>query len=106
MGLVIKIHLKNSKWGITNFTRYYGTDHGHHGSNPHFTPYPEELEEPHKVEKPRWKFTREEVAKHCTKEDCWIIIHGKVYDVSEWILFHPGLDKIATVLFIHFFLNY
>jgi cytochrome b5 len=35
-------------------------------------------------------YTWEEVAKHCTDEDLWIVIHDKVYDVSKYQLEHPG----------------
>ncbi|VVB03529.1 unnamed protein product [Arabis nemorensis] len=31
-----------------------------------------------------------DVAKHKCKNDCWILIHGKVYDVSTFIEDHPG----------------
>ena len=30
------------------------------------------------------------MAKHNTDEDCWLIVDGKVYDVSEYVEFHPG----------------
>lgn len=30
------------------------------------------------------------VSKHNTKGDCWFIVHNKVYDVTEYIPFHPG----------------
>lgn len=36
------------------------------------------------------EYTCEEVKQHCTKNDCWVIISGEVYDLSKWIQFHPG----------------
>lgn len=30
------------------------------------------------------------VARHCTPSDCWIVIRGKVYDVTWWVPKHPG----------------
>lgn len=32
----------------------------------------------------------EEIAKHSTKQDCWVIVHGQVYDVTDFIDQHPG----------------
>ncbi|TDL18057.1 hypothetical protein BD410DRAFT_822490 [Rickenella mellea] len=34
------------------------------------------------------------VAEHNTRESCWIIVHGKVYDVTEFLDDHPGGSKI------------
>ncbi|AMD20006.1 HCL145Wp [Eremothecium sinecaudum] len=36
------------------------------------------------------KFTTAEVARHTTPEDCWFIIHGKVYDITKLLSTHPG----------------
>eukprot|EP01062_Namystynia_karyoxenos_P058375 TRINITY_DN49937_c0_g1_i1.p2 TRINITY_DN49937_c0_g1~~TRINITY_DN49937_c0_g1_i1.p2 ORF type:complete len:150 (+),score=31.28 TRINITY_DN49937_c0_g1_i1:69-452(+) len=34
--------------------------------------------------------TREEVARHASTDDCWVIIHGKVYDVTRFARTHVG----------------
>ncbi len=38
--------------------------------------------------------TLEEVAQHNTADDLWIVVYGKVYDVTEWQHEHPGGDEI------------
>ncbi|KAK9481400.1 FMN-dependent dehydrogenase-domain-containing protein [Lipomyces japonicus] len=38
--------------------------------------------------------TGEEIAKHNTKESCWVIVHGKAYDVTDFLPEHPGGQKI------------
>eukprot|EP00010_Vexillifera_abyssalis_P000418 CAMPEP_0201556730 /NCGR_PEP_ID=MMETSP0173_2-20130828/57410_1 /ASSEMBLY_ACC=CAM_ASM_000268 /TAXON_ID=218659 /ORGANISM="Vexillifera sp., Strain DIVA3 564/2" /LENGTH=149 /DNA_ID=CAMNT_0047969187 /DNA_START=12 /DNA_END=461 /DNA_ORIENTATION=+ len=40
-------------------------------------------------------FTRAEVEKHHTADDCWIIIHDRVYNVTSWVEKHPGGDAIG-----------
>lgn len=36
------------------------------------------------------QFTREEVEKHSTDDDCWIVVDGKVYDATSVLEWHPG----------------
>ncbi|KAK2808954.1 hypothetical protein FQN50_004228 [Emmonsiellopsis sp. PD_5] len=36
------------------------------------------------------KWTLSEVSRHNSLADCWMIIHGKVYDVTSFISRHPG----------------
>lgn len=44
--------------------------------------------------KTRETYTRAEVATHKRSHDLWIIIHGKVYDVTKWAAKHPGGTRI------------
>jgi L-lactate dehydrogenase (cytochrome) len=32
----------------------------------------------------------QEVAKHNKREDCWVVIHGKVYNLTDFLDSHPG----------------
>ena len=43
------------------------------------------------------KVTRAEVAEHNTFDDCWVIIRGKAYDISEWKDHHPGGPFVARM---------
>lgn len=51
-------------------------------------------------------FSLAEVQKHCSQRDAWVVVHGKVLDITDFIASHPGGDLIvlaagsdATVLF-------
>jgi len=35
-------------------------------------------------------YTREQVAQHNTEQDCWVILEGKVLDLSGFASDHPG----------------
>ncbi|KAJ2189729.1 Cytochrome b5 isoform E [Coemansia sp. RSA 532] len=39
-------------------------------------------------------FTAAEIAKHNTREDVWILIHDKVYDVTKFLDEHPGGEEV------------
>ena len=43
-------------------------------------------------------FTMDEVAKHKTAKDCWVVVNGEVLDVTEFLPDHPG-GKKAIMLF-------
>ena len=36
------------------------------------------------------QFTLEEIAKHSSINDFWCVLHGKVYDLTSYIEYHPG----------------
>ncbi|KAH9254248.1 hypothetical protein BASA81_007849 [Batrachochytrium salamandrivorans] len=40
----------------------------------------------------RKTYTMEEVGKHRTEKDCWMVIDGKVLDLKEFLSLHPGGD--------------
>ncbi|XP_078447453.1 cytochrome b5-like [Wolffia australiana] len=39
-------------------------------------------------------FTLADVSKHNSREDCWLIINDKVYDVTKFLDDHPGGDEV------------
>ncbi|KDP26389.1 hypothetical protein JCGZ_17547 [Jatropha curcas] len=39
-------------------------------------------------------FTLSEVSEHNNAKDCWLVIEGKVYDVTKFLEDHPGGDEV------------
>lgn len=38
----------------------------------------------------RFPVSKEELAKHCTPDDCWIAVRGRVYNITRYLEYHPG----------------
>ncbi|XP_072955509.1 cytochrome b5 [Typha angustifolia] len=36
----------------------------------------------------------QEASQHNTREDCWVVVDGKVYDVTTYLDEHPGGDDV------------
>ncbi|KAJ8465177.1 hypothetical protein OPV22_027729 [Ensete ventricosum] len=39
-------------------------------------------------------YSMREATEHNTRDDCWVVIHGKVYDVTSYLEEHPGGDDV------------
>ncbi|EGC38284.1 hypothetical protein DICPUDRAFT_76093 [Dictyostelium purpureum] len=39
-------------------------------------------------------YTLEEISKHNTPDDFWVIVRGKVYDLGDYLMMHPGGPKL------------
>jgi len=44
------------------------------------------------------KYTLDEVAKHNTESDCWVVVNGEVLDATPFLSKHPG-GKLAIMLY-------
>lgn len=58
----------------------------------------EQMSQPKKTG-PKWigEITNEELQKHKTKYDCWVVFQGAVYDMTPYLTRHPGgVDCITT----------
>lgn len=42
--------------------------------------------------------TLEQVAEHATRESCWTVINGGIYDLTSWIPQHPGGEEAILQL--------
>ncbi|KAH7681186.1 Cytochrome b5-like heme/steroid binding domain-containing protein [Dioscorea alata] len=40
------------------------------------------------------KYSHSEISLHTSKKDCWLVIHGKVYDVTTFLEDHPGGEDV------------
>lgn len=38
--------------------------------------------------------SEKEVARHCTKESCWVLVGTRVYDVTSFLRMHPGGEAL------------
>ena len=57
---------------------------------------PLEVHAEQKIEANRNEYSLEEVAKHSSHDDCWVIVRDKVYDVTSFVKEHPGGSLIFS----------
>ncbi|MFC1752763.1 cytochrome b5 domain-containing protein [Thermoproteota archaeon] len=55
---------------------------------------PEAQEEPEETEQGMQAYTMSDVAEHDSAEDCWILIDGRLYDLTGYIDSHPEGDEM------------
>lgn len=41
-------------------------------------------------------YTWEEVQSHCSRNDLWLVIDRKVYNITQWAKRHPGGFRVIT----------
>lgn len=57
-----------------------------------FAPFEPNSSQPKlKKELPSYSWT--EIAAHCTVDSCWLVVRGKVYDVTSFVDKHPGSSQ-------------
>ncbi|XP_050203920.1 cytochrome b5-like [Mercurialis annua] len=39
-------------------------------------------------------YSFDDLLKHKDRDDCWLLIHGKIYDVTSFMEEHPGGDEV------------
>ncbi|KAJ5346287.1 Alpha-hydroxy acid dehydrogenase FMN-dependent [Penicillium brevicompactum] len=39
-------------------------------------------------------FTHDDISEHNNRKSCWVVIHGAVYDVTDFLKVHPGGSKV------------
>ncbi|XP_058807592.1 cytochrome b5-like [Phymastichus coffea] len=44
------------------------------------------------------KYQASEVAKHNHPDDLWLVLHGKIYDVTKFLKEHPGGEEVLIGL--------
>ena len=44
-----------------------------------------------------WVRCAQQVRQHNTQDDCWIVVNGKAYDVTDFMPDHPGGASNATL---------
>jgi len=79
---VKQISDKNQAFSDKNQTLSIATSTEKNSSNQTINPLP--------TLKQKSIFSAAEVAKHNSQDDCWLIIQNKVYDVSDYLNYHPG----------------
>lgn len=52
------------------------------------------------------RISAQEVLKHCTASDCWLVIDNKIWDFTEFASVHPGGEagKSTRTRPVHFIL--
>ena len=44
------------------------------------------------------KYTLDQVSDHTDRKNMWMVIHGKVYDITKFLEDHPGGEEVLIEL--------